>query len=56
MSQHAKQIYEIVTVSIESKINIFGSDSKKSKPASDPVLSQWILKNPSKSKALCYIL
>jgi hypothetical protein len=41
MSQHAKQIlYEIVTVSVASKINVFGSDSRKSKPASDPVLSQ----------------
>jgi hypothetical protein len=40
MSQHAKQIlYEIVTVYLESKINVFGSDSKKSKPASYPALS-----------------
>jgi beta-phosphoglucomutase-like phosphatase (HAD superfamily) len=41
MSQHAKQIlYAIVTVSLESKIHVFGNDSKKSKPAPDPVLSQ----------------
>jgi hypothetical protein len=40
MPQHAKQIlYEIVTVSLESKINVFGSDSKKPKPALDPALS-----------------
>jgi hypothetical protein len=55
MSQYAKQMLsEIVTVSLESKINVFGSDSKKSKPAPDPTLSQCFPKNPS--KALCYIL
>jgi beta-phosphoglucomutase-like phosphatase (HAD superfamily) len=40
MSQRGKQICDIITVSLESKINVFGSDSKKSKPAPDPVLSQ----------------
>jgi len=41
MSQHAKQLLcDIITVSLESKINVFGSESNKSKPAPDPVLSQ----------------
>jgi hypothetical protein len=41
MSQDAKQIlYEIVAESLKSKISVFVSDSKKSKPAPDPAPSQ----------------
>jgi len=35
-----KYYVTLITVSLESKINVFGSDSKESKPAPDPALSQ----------------